>query len=351
MPRVSRKLPLYVLREVLPWYLGGLLLFLSLQMTDSLTSTVGYLITYRVGLGQGLLLFLNQLPLIFNRCLVLAVPFAVLLAFGRLAKDSEFKAMFSAGVAPTRALWPLLLPAAVIGVFAWYNAGWLTPATQARWWNAWYGVYGVQPPPPSQDRYAFAQGDTLFTAGRVQNDRHSQSAQLIGVLIQRGQETYTASSGVWDAAKQTWSISNGWVVGQDGVPRQMVAPLTLPQHDVLKQPPTPPNQTSTPALRARLAADQTDSPDRRDAAFELSRRSADPVTPLAFALAAGALGLLIRNRAWAAGSVILFIFSFYVLWSTVPQLAREGALTPDLAAWLPNLVFISLGLLLTWRLR
>ncbi|GGJ83359.1 LptF/LptG family permease [Deinococcus aquiradiocola] len=355
MPGVRQKLPLYVLKEVVPWYLGGVLLFLTLQMTDVLSSTVGRLITYRVPLAQVLALLGDQMPALLNRCLVLAVPFALLLAFGRLAKDSEFKAAMAGGVRPLRLLLPLLVPALLVGGFAYYNAGWVTPAGQERWWNAWYGVFNQAPPPPSTDRYAFAQGDTFYSAGRVQNDRNGVLASLVGVLVIRGDTVYSAANGVWDALAHTWTMGGVTVVGPDGVPRPYAGELTLPQRDVLQRPVSRPDQTGTPQLRAQLRQLQAERPlpdeTQRSLAFELSRRVADPFTPLAFVLAAGALGLLVSNRAWAAGSVILFIFGFYVLWSTVPSLAQAGALSPTLAAWLPNLVFVALGAALAWRLR
>lgn len=357
---VRQKLPLYVLKEVLPWYLGGVLLFLILQMTDVLSTTAGALLSYRVGLGQAAGLLANQLPGLLNRCLVLSVPFALLLAFGRLAKDSEFKAAAAAGVRPLALLVPLALPALLIGALAYYNAGWLTPTSQARWWNAWYGVYNQSPPPPSTERYAYAQGDTFFSAGRVQNEDNSKRAQLSGVLVVQGDTIYSAQSGTWDASAHTWTLPGGTSVMADGVPRPLPGPLVLPQRDVLKRPDTPPDQTSTPELKSQLAVlngsrdasgEAAPSQEQRTLSFELSRRVADPFTPLAFALAAGALGLLISNRAWAAASVILFIFGFYVLWSTAPSLAQAGALSPVLAAWLPNVVFLLLGGGLAWRLR
>jgi len=360
MPRVwpisgRRKLPLYVLKEVLPWYLGGVVLFLILQLTDVLSSTVAAFLAYRVGLGAAAGLLANQLPNLLNKCLVLSVPFALLLAFGRLAKDSEFKAAMAAGVRPLALLLPLAVPALLVGAVAYYNAGWLTPATQARWWDSYYGVVLKQTqPPPSTDRYTYAQGDTFFSAGRVQNTDNTALAQLSGVLVVRGDTVYSSQSGLWDAAEHTWTLQGGTSVMADGVPRPILGTLQLTQNDVLKRPSAPPYQTGTPELKTQLAAlgsSPSNAQQRRVLQFELSRRVADPFTPLVFVLAAGALGLLITNRAWAAAGVILFIFSFYVIWSTVPSLAQAGALTPALAAWLPNLVFLLIGGGLAWRLR
>ncbi len=120
---------------------------------------------------------------------------------------------------------------------------------------------------------------------------------------------------------------------------------------MISRPPPPTDQSSTPQLRRLLKTQAVGSEAYRRTAYELDRRLADALTPLIFVLAAGTLGLSLSNRAWAVGSVILFLVVFYALWSTAPQLAAVGALPPLLAAWLPNALFAVFGLALAWRLR
>jgi lipopolysaccharide export system permease protein len=367
--------PRYVFREVWPLYLGGVLLFLFLDMTNLISTVVGAFLQYHTGVLGALTLLAYKLPGILNRDLVVAVPFALLLAFGRLAKDSELKAAYSGGVRPLHLLSPLLLPALLIGLVVFLNAGYVTPSGQARFWNAYYGVVFKQAvPPPTTDNYAYAGGGSFFTAGRVQAIvpvppvSRSSSAQpispsstpsaanpnqavLSGVVVQTPQGTYSAAGGVWDSAARTWTLTGGYLVTPDGRISLLRAQVTLPQNDVLTRPPPPLDQSTTPQLRAQLRGLQPGTEPQRRTDFELARRLADPFTPIIFVLAAGALGLIITNRAWAVGAVILFLVAFYALWSTAPQLAGVGALSPVLAAWLPNLLFGLFGLSLAWRLR
>lgn len=341
----------YVLREVLRWYAAGVALFLILQLTDALSTTVGLLLSYDATLLQAVKAFVALSPTFLNRSLVLAVPFAVLLTFGRLQGDSELKAMFAGGVPPLRLVWPLAVPFVLIGLVAFVNTGYVAPGAPARWNQAWYGIFRTTPPPPARDNYTYAPPGALYYAGRVSNDRGGAVARLEGVLIERGGETITAQSGTWDTRGKTWTVRNAWVTrpGQD--PRQVVAPLVFPQTDTLRPPPPPAEQVSTPELRARLADASGTPQERRQDTFELTRRYADPLTPVVFALAAGALGLLLRNRAAGFAATVVFLVAFYVLWIGMPQLARAGAMAPTLAAWLPNLVFLLVTGLLVWRLR
>ncbi|GAA4005021.1 LptF/LptG family permease [Deinococcus rubellus] len=352
---MNRSFPRYVFKEVWPLYAAGVLLFFFLQMTDYISGIVGVLLSYHTGLLKGMTLLSYVLPNILNKCLVVAVPFALLMGFGRLAKDSEFKAAYAGGVPPLGLLWPLLLPALVVGAVVYGNAGYLTPTGNARYFNYFYtGIYQQVVQTPTTENYAHAEGGNFFTAGRVEslgNGGPDTLSALTGVVVQTPGGTYSAGSGRWDAAARTWTLLGGYKVDPSGQVTALTSATTFTQTDVIARPPPPNDQSSTPELRAQLAQQQSGTEVYRRTAYELSRRLADAFTPLVFVLAAGALGLGLSNRAWAVGAVILFLAIFYALWNTAPQLAAVGALTPLLAAWLPNLVFTVFGLVLAWRLR
>lgn len=350
MPSLTR-LARYLMADVLRMYGLGLLLFMILQLTDVLSSTVGFAMRYHASaaqLGQSLLALA---PDKLNRALVVAVPFAILLSLSRMQKDSEIKAILAAGVRPFSLIWPLVLPFALVGVLAFYNASSAVPAGWVRWYDLIYNMAGSSPPVASQDKYTYAPPGALFYAGKVTPTPDNHSAQLYGVMVQRGAETLTANSGLWDAQAGTWQLDTPWqtVVGQ--LPKQLPT-LTVAQSDKLLPPPPEARKASNAALRAELARGNLLPETRRQYQYTLAARYADPFTPIAFALAAGALGLLFRSRVAAMGAVVVFIATFYVLWWVLmPQLARTGAVSPVVAAWLPSTLYLLLGLGLAWRLR
>ncbi|WP_370519832.1 LptF/LptG family permease [Deinococcus sp. AJ005] len=340
-----------VLGEVMRWYLTGVVLFMSLLMTNALSTTVDKLLTYHPPFGKALTAFVLILPDSLNKTLVMAVPFAILLTFSRMQSDNELKAVFASGVRPLSLVWPLTLPFALVGVLAYFNAGTFVPAGLANWDRAWFNIYDQAPPPPRQEKYTYAPPGALYYAGRVVNNEGSQVAQLKGVMVQRGDETITASFGTWDSQQKTWTLMDAWIIQPGKNPFQQLGKLVVPQNDTLRSPPLEAKQVSNVALRAALDSNTLGRKLRRDYTFQLAARVADPMTPVIFALAAGLLGLLIRNRAAAFAAVLVFIVCFYVLWSTMPGLAGAGAIDPVLAAWVPNLAFLLLTGVLAWRLR
>ncbi|WP_420595326.1 LptF/LptG family permease [Deinococcus sp.] len=345
----------YVLKEVWPLYLAGVLLFLFLQMTDTISGIVGALLSYHTGILKALTLLTYRLPFILNQCLVLAVPFALLLALGRMAKDSELKAAYAGGIRPVNLLWPLLLPALLVGVVVFLNAGYVTPIGQANYIKYFYtDIYNIGVPTPTTENYAHTEDGNFFTAGRVENlgkGSPDTLTGLSGVVVQTPKGTFSASTGRWDAKARTWTLSGGYQVDTAGQITKLEKATVFTQTDVVARPPPPPAESTTPQLRSLLPTQTPATEPYRRTAYELARRVADPFTPLVFVLAAGALGLLITNRAWAVGAVIMFLVAFYALYSTAPQLAALGALSPLIAAWLPNVLFAAFGAALAWRLR
>lgn len=340
------------MREVLQMYLVGLALFMILQMTDVLAGTVGRALGAHATLGQFFTALLAYLPTILSKTLVVAVPFSILLALSRLQKDSEVKAIAAAGVRPLNLIWPLMLPFALVGALVFWNAGTLMPAGLEKWDATWRSIYNMGQPIPSQDRYTYAPQGGLYYAGRVQSDPQGRTAQLFGVMVQRGDVTLTAQTGTWDAQTRTWRLDAPWRTVPGEHPQQLMAGVTVPQDDTLKLPPPDPKKISNANLRAELQGGQLKGETKRVYQYTLASRYADSFTPLAFALAAGALGLLFRNRVAALGGLIVFVALFYVLWwFLMPQLARVGALHPTLAAWLPSLLFVLIGSVLAWRLK
>jgi lipopolysaccharide export system permease protein len=93
--------------------------------------------------------------------------------------------------------------------------------------------------------------------------------------------------------------------------------------------------------------------DKSQLLTELNDRIATPFTCLVVALIAIPFGAAPGRRNLffgVAGSIFIF-FAYYVLQRVSLAFGSSGALPAWLAAWLPNLIFATLGLILTIRIR
>jgi lipopolysaccharide export system permease protein len=101
-------------------------------------------------------------------------------------------------------------------------------------------------------------------------------------------------------------------------------------------------------LRKGSASPQLSPQTRLKMRIELHSRFAFPCATFVFAILALPLGLSNRRSGKNSGFTIsiLVLLAYYVALSFLRTLAEKGGISPLLAVWLPNVMFLSFGLLL-----
>jgi len=118
----------YVVREIVPPTGLGLLLFTFVLLLDQITNLMKVLVSRGADLPTVLRAFAYLLPSIFSVTIPMAFLLGVLLAFGRLASDSEIVALRASGVSPGRLLRPVMALSLVASLVTFYVFGVLGPA-------------------------------------------------------------------------------------------------------------------------------------------------------------------------------------------------------------------------------
>ncbi|MGE5124709.1 MAG: LptF/LptG family permease [Betaproteobacteria bacterium] len=127
-----RLLDSYIVREMLPPTGIGLLVFTFVLLIDQIPRLLAVLVARSADLATILRVFLNLLPSILAVTIPMAFLLGVLLAFGRMASDSEIVALRAVGVSPSRLLAPVMMLAlAMTGLTFYINAVALPAANQA----------------------------------------------------------------------------------------------------------------------------------------------------------------------------------------------------------------------------
>jgi LPS export ABC transporter permease LptF/LPS export ABC transporter permease LptG len=104
-----RLLDRYVAAEILPPAGLGVVLFSFILLLNHITQLTGILIARGADLHTILRIFLNLMPSILAITIPMAFLLGVLIAFGRLAADSEIVALRASGVSVARMLRPVVL--------------------------------------------------------------------------------------------------------------------------------------------------------------------------------------------------------------------------------------------------
>jgi len=347
------RLATYTLREITLLYLLGVAAFVLLIVTDLLIVLSGFLIRHRVPVEEVALLLLYRFPQTVGYALPLATPFAVLVAFGRMAKDSELKAARALGVSPRSLLGAVVLFGGAVFALTLLNDDVFRPAATAAYERTLSRVLFDATPSEVQLNRSFAMADgTVFYAGRITPvPPERTTARLSGVMVERGGEVVLAREGVWDSSAATWTLHEATLITADG--RVAPAGRRVYEFSTLVEPRAPPPaQVTSAELRRRIAAAEMVGAPTRELRFVLHRRFADPISAFTFAVVAGIFGLRVTNRAVGVSLTVVVILAFYVLWTVSTGFFTAHLLGPEVAAWAPNLLFAGVAAgAAAWSLR
>jgi lipopolysaccharide export system permease protein len=348
----------YMLRETTPLYILGVATFCLMLSIDMMVTWANFLIRNNATLAQVGQLMVLKLPYFLHLALPIATIFAVLLATGRIAKDSELKAAYSLGTSPVRLLLPLLFLGLIISALTLFNNGYLEPKTQPAYDTLVNSFYYSTPPAATQNNVAYrsSEGDTagdIYFAGKIQavQDDRTQ-AELSGIMIRKTDgSTITAPSGIWDSNSKTWLLYDPQVVGEETtLPGSLSLPFEISDNPTNNL--TEDEQLTLNQLWQRLQEQRKSGAETRDSSFAFHKRIADGFSALIFVLIAGVLGLQLHGRAAGFGWTIVLIVIFWAMWTLSSQLFREQVLSPVSAAYFTIAVGALMGgILAWWRLR
>jgi lipopolysaccharide export system permease protein len=371
----------YIFRSVLLTCAGavGLFAFLIL-LVNLMRDLLNYVLAGQISWVTVAHLTPILLPVVLPYALPLGTLTGVLLTLGRLSADSEITAMRTAGLSLPRIARPIFI-FAVLGVAAAlyvnYDAmphGRVTYEQELA--NALHtNALGLIVPRTFVHNFPNAvvyagdrQGDLLHDiwAWKLDDDRrvslfvHAQSGHIyydeekntIEAHLQQAQPEWRNGAQAEDLSKVveghaesfTLSFPLDKVFSRGQGLRRKLQWMTL--GELL-------------AERTRLAGQQVAPAEVRDHAratmkvqFTLSDKANTALAVLSFALISVPLGMMVSRRETSAnlGLAVLLALGWYFLTFTISLLDQHPEYRPDLLLWLPNLIFIGLGLWLFQRL-
>ncbi len=350
--RLSR----YLNRETIGLYLFGIAAFCLLLSIDFLSVWADFLIRQGASIQTIGKLILFKIPFFLHLSMPIASVFAVLLATGRLAKDSELKAAYSLGVPPLRLLSPLLLLGLTISLLALFNNGYLEPKGEIAHTEEVNKFYSQKPPAETQNDVSYViENQGIYFAGEIRADEQNPNlAQLSGVLISKEDGSrVSAREGIWNSDTKVWTLTEVQAIDRNG-DREEVLELDFPfeiEAEVALS--LADEETLTIIdLWQRLRSEKRAGREVSELAFAFHRQVADAFNAFIFVLIAGTLGLHLKGRSTGFAWTIILLVIFYFIWTLSENLFDEQLLSAFVAAWFTSLVVGSIGIVLAFiRLR
>ena len=358
-----RILDRYVARELWPPFAISVVVFTFFLVIDRIYLLTDLVIGKQVPVRMVLLLLVYLLPPLLSLSLPIAVLMAVLIAGGRLSADLEVAALKASGVSPVRLFRPFL----AAGIIASALIAWLTlvvnPWASADFQKQLFKILETRATTGIQER-AFT-GTFSRIVLYVEEVSPSQVA-LRGLLA--SDERDPALSRIIVARegrvlsdperrRLTLRFIDGAINESDVADARRFRYTTFALYDMslpLSSPTATSEQQAKPEKEmplGSLAAAAEEAKYRGQAApflVELHKRFALPMAAVVFVLVGFPLGIRSHRggRAVAITSSFAIVISYYILSTALEGPALGGRLPVWLAIWLPNAIFVVIGLAL-----
>lgn len=342
------------------------LLVCLMGVTVVLTSSILYELTdmvidKRVPIFIVLQIMVYRLPTILVMAFPISVLFATIFSVGRLVKDNEMTSMRMSGYGILRILLPFLLIGCILTFSTYWVGEKLAPWTNHQALNLVRQVMMKDVTPVIKENTFFRGPEDRYFYVRTVD--HSKS-ELRDVMIYETRFTglgspfpraITAKTGRF--REKVWELEEGVIHEFDNAgfikSETKFTRMEVPISDGLEN--FFGNQKSAEEMSRDELKDEIELFLRSGIRInswevEYNMKVAKPFVCLVFVLIGVPLSL--RNRkGWGVGVVITFLiaFAYYITQSVCQSFGTSGLLEPVMSAWLPNLFFLVLGLLLMMR--
>jgi lipopolysaccharide export system permease protein len=349
----------YLTRELLFPFLLGLFVFTGLLLVGRMLQLVDMVVSKGVPVSELLLLVLYLVPNFAVITIPMALLLGVLLAFSRLSSDSEITAIKASGISLYKLLPPVVLIAAVAYALTAFTAIYALPKGNVAFKNLLYQVI--------QKRLNLNLKEQTFNSSipglLIYIDKNAEKTRtLSGIMIQdernpKEVSTIFAKSGSLGMDEQTHKIHLHLTDGsihqtkEKGGYRHLEFreyELTVDLSQGMKAYEKNELDMSLGELKSKLKAGGFSKKLTIDMGMEIYRRFTLPFACFIFAIVAMPLGIHNRRAGKAAGFSlsIATLLVFYVAQSIGRTLGEKEILPLALAAWFPNILFLSLGIYL-----
>lgn len=354
---MKRILSLYIIREISLLFLLGIVIFTLVLLMARLITLTDLVVSRGVPLADVSRMILYLVPSFLVFTIPMAFLLAVLLAFGRLSADNEIVVLKAGGISLFQ-----MLPPVIFCAFIAVLLGLGTSTIGVPWGNSAFKDLSLQV--LKSNITATIREKTFWDdiPGVVMyTDKYDeQSRTLKGVIIHDGRNsdhpmTIFARDGVVMSADGSQSLlfalheGSIHVAGDAGLYRLVhfgEYSMTVGEKTGNRSISRNESDLWLSELQRQIKDPGTPVKDRLKMLSELQSRFTFPVASLVFAILAVPLGIQNRRSGKSGGFTIsiAIILTYYVLMSVVRTFAERGVVPPVVALWVPNLVFLAVGL-------
>ncbi|MDF1554374.1 MAG: LPS export ABC transporter permease LptG [Deferrisomatales bacterium] len=345
--------------EFLRLFVLALITFLGLFLVIEFFEKLRMILRYQATLGDSLLYFTSRVPWMVSQVLPMAALLATVLSLTLLSRNGEITALRCGGVPLRR----LVLPYLVCGLVLALCNGFIQEVAAPRGFAFAREVQEVRIKGRSprsllktEDLW-LRSGNNVVHVGRVEPEGtvlvDVTVAELDGSRVVRRTDARQAR---WNGER--WLLVDAEIrhFDADGIPRTerlAESPCTLEERpEEFRVPVVTAVEESWAELKRRLERYRKQGLDTRDLEVGLWAKTSVPFAAFLMPLLAFPFGVRAGGRGGASAGIVLAIllgFSYWLVLAVGLSLGKAGVLPPVLAAWVGNIGFAVLGVVLLAR--
>lgn len=364
----------YIVGAILPPFFFGLGMFSALGIAVGILFDLVRRVTeYGLPNSIAFKVALFSVPQFILYSFPMSMLLAALMTYGQLSSDSEIVAMRSVGASVYRIVVPALALSLVITGVTFIFNDWIVPSAN---YQAAITLEKAlnQDKPLFQDKnifypeYATVQDDfgnpqkilkRLFYAERF-DGQEMQGLTVLDRSEGNVSQIVTSEAATWNFKENKWDFFNGvmYFMSPDG----SIDNFLRFKRQQIQLPRTPLDlasrvrdntELSIAQARSQMKFFQQAGDDRavRKLRVRIQQKFSLPFACLVFGLVGAALGVLPSNtsKSTSFGLSVIVIFCYYTLFTVTGQMGVLGSLPPLVAAWLANIVGLTVGGVLLLR--
>ncbi|MGM0607860.1 MAG: LptF/LptG family permease [Candidatus Muiribacteriota bacterium] len=346
----------YILKEFFNPFFFGLFVYITIFLVDILMTLVDLFITRNVQIMNILKLFSYNIPALLILVIPMSVLFATLMVIGNFSGNSELISLKAGGVSFYRILIPFIIIGFFLTLFSFFISETIVPRAHRRSREIYNMLVGKKALPEIKtgDFNLIGDKNVFFSSasenGKFINNYLFETNKNFPVLI-------VAETTGFD--EKNWIFNNGNIYnfGRRGQNfrridfAEMISPVFIERE--IKTSGKESRDMNFFELREQIESYEKARIDTRKLRFELYTKTALPFASIVFILIGAPLALtpVKAGKSLGMGLSIIIIFLYYVFMSIGRVLGTNGQISPFAGAWLPNTIFIVIGLILVIRAK
>ena len=304
-------------------------------------------------------IILLHTPSFLQMALPVGVSMGGAMAMSRLARESELTALRAAGVPIMRVILPATVAGLVLGCFNFYAGNYLMPQAEVDAYNVENKMAGLAVIPEFASNQIFKLKQYTISIGQIRRVGNNQVDLDNVVLFEHPRADQTAIThaphGVYDHG--TWKFPNAYYFLVEGShltmakAKQIIFNEKIVIDDFFANPANKVETQTLDALRQSIESFKKAGQKPNELETNYYFRFSVPAACLLFGLVSPVLAVRFAKGGVVAGVIlsIFLVFLYYNLYMICKEVfGKQGWMPPMVAAWLPDVIFLVLGV---WGVR